>query len=242
MSDGTRSIDKGGSTVKALSIERLSKTAALSILMLALVTALFAVAAPAANADQSVEPQASALGKSLGEWFELWSIWNSPYGGGPDHHGNYRYMPLPSPDCSKPKHKTDPWYCVGELDVTLMHDQGFFLPVNGYVGWEYLDGSEDPLLDDSTFVDVDVSVTLDGDSFFDSDDLDLTTFYSEQYYGKPLYVDPDVEGYLADIFAQGVAFLCPPLSQGTHVLHLVEHAPAWNVIWDNTWNITVTAE
>lgn len=224
------------------SIGRLGKTAALSILAIALVAALLGTAAPVANADDSIEPQTSALGKSLGEWFELWSIWGSPYGGGPDHHGYYRYMPLPVPDCTPPKPKKNPWYCVGRLDASLTADQGFFLPVNGYVGWEYLDGSEDPLLDDWIFVDVDVSVTLDGESFFDSDDLDLADFYSEQYYKKPLYVDADAEGYAADIFVQGVTFLCPPLSPGTHVLHLWEHAPAWNVIWDNTWNITVTAE
>ena len=226
----------------ALRIGRLGKAVLLTTVMMALVTVLFAAATPVANADESVQPKTSALGKSLGQWFELWSIWNSPYGGGPDHHGNYRHMPLPVPDCTEPKHKRDPWYCVGELDVSLMHDQGFFLPVNGYVGWEYLDGSEDPLLDDSVFVDVDVSVTLDGESFFDSEELDLTDFYSEQYYNQPLYVDPDAAGYRADIFVQGVTFLCPALSPGTHVLHLYEDAPAWNVIWDNTWNITVTAE
>jgi hypothetical protein len=222
----------------ARTIGRLGKIAALAALVAAVGLALVAVATPVANADDGPSPQSSALGKSLGEWFEMWSIWNSPYGGGPDHHGYIQFMPLPVPDCTQDK-KKDPWYCVGELDANLSVDEGFFLPVNGYVGWEYLDGSEDPLLDDWSFVDVDVTVTLDDETFFDSDDLDLNDFYAERYYDRPLYVDEAVEGYAADIFVQGVGFICPPLSEGTHVLHLVEHAPAWNVIWDNTWTITV---
>lgn len=220
---------------------RVKKTAtalAAASIVAALTVALLGATTETARADTPVEPQNYALGKSLGDWFERYSKHFSPYGGGPDHRGYYRYMPLPAANYEWDE-ETQRYHSTGEIDVSLRHNEGFFLPVNGYTGWEYLDGSVDPLLDDWMFVDVDVTVTLDGETFFDSDELDLADFYAEQYYSPPLVVDPDVEGYYADIFVQGVAFLCPPLPEGEHVLHLVEDMPSFALSWDNTWNITV---
>lgn len=219
-------------------MRKIATALAAASIVAALTVALLGATTATVSADTPVEPQNYALGKSLGEWFEMYSKHYSPYGGGPDHHGYIRYMPLPPADYQWVP-RTKRWHSIGEIDVDLASSEGFFLPVNGYVGWEYLDGSVDPLLDDSIFVDVDVTVTLDGEVFFDSDELDLADFYAEQYYSPPLVVDPDVEGYYADIFVQGISFLCPPLPEGEHVLHLVEDMPGFGLSWDNTWNITV---
>ena len=68
-------------------------------------------------------------------------------------------------------------------------------------------------------------------------DFDLEDWYALEYYNPILYVEE--EGWLADIFVQGVGFICPPLSVGEHTLHLDEVWPAFGVTYDNTWNITV---
>jgi hypothetical protein len=211
----------------------------LVVLLVAVGAGCILASAPSARADSSVTLQTSALGKDLGQWLEMYAKWYSvPQN--PDHHGNYMFMPLPAGDCANPP-ICNQWR--GQLDVGLKPNQGFMLPLMVWTGWKYLDGSTDPEAPESTFLGADVMFTIDGVpliySAYDDHASNVADFLvGAQWYKQPLKVPPERE-YAADVYAQGVSLLCPPLAEGEHVVHLVEWVPDWNVGWDNTWNITV---
>jgi hypothetical protein len=219
------------------------------VVVLVLVGAsLLLASTPSANATEPVQLQTRALGKDLGDWLEMYAKWWS-VPSNPDHHGRYIFMPLPAGECTEnPVYDDygnviacDTW--TGEIDVSLKRNQGFFLSLMVWTGWLYFDGTTDPVEDDSVFLDADVDFRVDGVPMIYSDDgsgdSNVADFLvGPQWYKQPLRV-PAEWGYAADVFAQGVGLLCPPLSPGTHVLHLDETVPSWGKHWVNTWNITV---
>jgi len=204
---------------------------------------LLAALVAAGPADAGPPGQSKAYGKSLTEWTTLYLEW---YLGGyqPDHVGKVQFLPLPNGEQeSGTGTPMDPAVYVGELNVTLKPGTPFVLPVAVWYGAKYEDGSVDPVLPDAVFTQSDVLVTVDGKTTIDSDRDDLTKYYVPVTEFDPMipFPAPPVVGV---VFFQGLGFVPPPLSVGTHTITLsseiiIDPSIGLSVRYENTWYITV---
>ena len=159
-----------------------------------------------------------------------------------DHFGNNRFMPLPAGTFDAASN-----VYVGEEDVTLRPNEGFFLPLFYWFGEQYADGSaDDPdFPSPADFLGSNVLLTLDGTPILDSADGLDDSYVDTTYYPTPLaYPAPTSYDSVATYFVKGLSTQHGPLSPGTHELHLIITNPFVQALagfsgWDNTWHIVV---
>ena len=212
---------------------------------------------PTAKVARVCPPNSKAYGKTLTEWMGIY--WQWYYGTGGDMTqgkvGPVQLMPLPAgtqtggtwtPD--------DPAVFVGQLEITLPAGTPFVLPEYSWVreryeGWP--EAPDDPVLADEVGLAVGhPTLTIDGKTIIT--DANKAAFYVPATDFDPIVVYPAPSSYgsVAAISYQGVAFVSPPLTPGTHVIHLYEPlifaAGAYDglpsglgIVYDNTWIVTV---
>lgn len=213
----------------------------------------------AGNVPRVAPPHSNAFGMSLAEWSEAYWRWN--YGGAKPAEGMVgKTMLLPMPvgeEGGGSWTPDDPMLLVGSIDVTMRPGTSFVIPQFAWIGERYADPAFPDKPDDLMFPDdvmlasVDIDLTLDGRSIMTNQNK--AAFYVPTTPFDPIvtYSAPTSYFSVAAIAFQGCAVVFPPLPVGTHVLHLYEpytHSstdalfPYYDVgvIYDNTWNITVT--
>jgi hypothetical protein len=228
---------------------------------LALAVALLAVVGTAVEAGgKASPPQSSAFGKTLAEWAQLYITWL--IGGGADHVGQVQFLPLPSGEYDGGSFTyEDPGVLTGHLDVTLAPGTPFVLPVVTWYGETYSPDTgypDDPPIPAELFTDPDnavIKVYIDGKRVMDSTRASVGPFYYGPVPLDVVYPEPTSYGSTAAIFTQGVAFVQPPLSVGTHTieleaelfvppdpefLNLTLYPDGFGVRYFNTWTITVS--
>lgn len=213
------------------------------------VTLMLGLLIPAATAfagsdgkDPLIAPPSShAYGNTLTRWLTLY--WQWFYGGDPSQStiGHVQLMPLPAGeyvrgDITNPD---DPAYFRGELAITVPAETPIVLPAFSVAFLSYADGSADtPYQDDELLASVHPTLIIDGV-------VVLTDANKAAYYVPQTYFDPPIpydEG-MSIVFFQGAGVVIKPLAPGQHTIHLLEpwiFPPNWSLVYDNTWNITVT--
>jgi hypothetical protein len=242
------------------------------ITSLALAVAL--VAAPRIASEAGAEaspPDSKAFGKTLTEWMQLY--FTSYYSGGgcparpcppEDHVGQVKFLPLPvGEQIGGSGTYADPAVLEGHLNVTLRPGTPFVLPVTVWVGERYEDYPvvpDDPALPADLFTDPSknlITVSIDGKPVMNSRVASVSPFYFGPAPLGPegegvIYEEPSSYGSIAAIFVQGIGFVHPPLSVGTHTIELVSelrippellNSPVGlGIRYENTWTITVSPE
>lgn len=199
-------------------------------------------------------PDSKAFGKTLTEWMGIYWQWFYSTGGdlAQSKVGPVQLMPLPNgTQTGGSGTPDDPAVYVGQLEITLPAGTPFVLPEYSWVGELYQDGSQDPPMDNAVaLASGHPTLTIDGRTIIT--DANKAAFYVPLTYFDPvvMYPTPSSYGSVGDVYYQGVAFVSPPLTPGTHVIHLYEplifEAGAYaglpaglGLIYDNTWIITV---
>jgi hypothetical protein len=245
----SRNITKEGAMEASLSVVSRRRILVLFTMLIALVGAITGPASPAvaAGSAKPLPPQSKAYGKSLSEWMKLHAFWL--LGGSQNEYvGKVRLMPLGeiSPDnCVGEWTVASPAVCTGALTVDLKPGTPFVLPVLGWFGERYADGSEDVPLDPKIFTKSNAYVTLNGKALIDSRVDNL-----KRYYVAPIAFDTPIvydqthsNNAVAALWIQGLAFVHKPLAVGKHTLRIQSElfVPEYNlgVKFDTTWTITV---
>jgi hypothetical protein len=207
--------------------------------------------APAGAADTGVPriapPSSHAYGMTLPEWFGAYYRWYY----GTDQNpalsmvGHVQLMPLP---IGEQVPGSDPPVFQGTREIALRPGTPFVLPLAGFVGERYATPDpgwpdDSPLPDDQLLEGIQPTLTIDGRVIVS--EANKAAFYIPYTRFDPIvdYPVPTDYGSVAAIFFQGVGIVSPPLSVGTHVIHLYERytTPYWDYFYDNTWIVTVTA-
>jgi hypothetical protein len=205
---------------------------------------------------EAFPPHSKAFGKTLTEWMQLYVT--SLLSGGEDHAGRVKFLPLPP--IGDPVGVTEDGLLIfrGHRDVTLRRGTPFVLPVAIWIGERYLSHPPDEPLQPDVFTDPRnlITVYIDGTPVMDSTVASVSPFY---FGPAPLSViyqppPPPPPGAIAAIFVQGIGFVHPPLSVGTHEIVLVSelripasvnpevYPDGVGVRFENTWTITVSPQ
>lgn len=202
-------------------------------------------------------PDSNAYGKTLTEW--MGTYWQWYYGTGGDltqsKVGRVQLMPLPNATQTGGSWTPeDPAVLVGQLEITLPPGTPFVFPEYSwvrerYAGWP-VTPDDPPMSDEVGLASGHPTLTIDGREIIT--DANKAAFYVPATDFDPIVVYPAPSSYgsVAAISYQGVAFVSPPLTPGTHVIHLYEPLifpagayaglPAGlGLIYDNTWIVTV---
>jgi|GEM_PF-2811019 len=209
--------------------------------------------------DLSIAPaKFHVFGKSLTSWSEIYWRWFSTGSNSEQSEVNGVQL-VAFPDFNymggEGTYK-DPVQLSGTREITLPAETPFVLGTYSWIGEKYLDGSEDPYLNDKAVLDV-VHPTLK---------IDGKTVLSEKnkarYYVPTTEFDPTVEyeeatayGAIGAVYFTGIVFPGKPLSPGVHKIHLYQSIfipygkdevfdlffgpEGHGVIYDLTWIVTV---
>lgn len=230
----------------------------------ALVVAIMVIAAaltfcvqPAGAGDdraaQIAQPNSSAFGRTLSEWLLLY--WERYLGEPPVDPwvGHVLLMPLPAGECISGCDSwtvEDPAIWKGSLDISVPPGTPFVLPLAMLYGEIYNNGSpaDDPANYVGTFqTGVHPLLTIDGRTIVT--DANKMSFYIPPTYFDPavFYPQPTDYGSIAAIWLEGIGVVSQPLAVGRHVIKLYEPytlfvggVPAYSMVYDNTWIVTVT--
>jgi hypothetical protein len=227
------------------------------ISVLAASLALAATPNPSGDEHQKGEPYSKAFGKTLTEW--MGTYWRWYYGTGSDltqsKVGRVQLMPLPTGvqagGTGTPK---DPAVYVGQLEITLQPGTPFVLPLYSWLRERYKDWPgvpDDPPLSDAVgLASGHPKLSIDGETIIT--DANKAAFYVPDTNFNPIlvYLTPSSSGSVAAISYQGVVFVSPPLTAGTHVIQLyvpliieagtyVGLPDGLGIVYDNTWIVTV---
>ena len=236
------------------------KTKATSTWMSALLAVLAAtfwlapVAVAGGDDPRIAPPQSHAYGKTLTEWMSIYLRW-SLSGADPAHStvGHVKMLPIPPGEYVDGDGTPDsPALYRGELEITLRPGTPFVLPlgtwtVERYEGYPGV--PDDPAIANRVFLaGVSPSLNIDGREVVSH--RNKAAFYVPLTAFDPIVVYPEESSYgsVAAVAFQGYGIVSPPLSVGTHVMHLYEpyiidsHSFPYQigVIYDNTWRVTVT--
>lgn len=238
------------------------KTISALALMLALATslALAGDAKPNGKVPRVAPPGSHAFGKSLTEWTGIYWCW--VYGTGADMAqskvGHVQLMPLPSgTQTGGSWTPEDPAVLVGKLEITLPPGTPFVLPEYAWIGERYqgwpATPDDPPMANEVALASGHPTLTIDGRTIIT--DANKADFYVPLTYFDPVVVYPAPSSYgsVGAVYYQGVTFVSPPLTPGTHEIRLYEPLifkagdypglPAGlGMIYDNTWIITVTPQ
>lgn len=236
------------------------KTKAASTLMSAFLTVLAAtfwlapVAVAGSGAPRIAPPQSHAYGKTLPEWMSTYLRW-ALSGADPSQStvGHVDMLPIPLGEYVDGAGTPDsPALYRGQLEINVSPGSPFVLPLGTWTVERY-DGypgvPDDPAVPDSVFLSgVSPSLTIDGRVVVS--DMNKAAFYVPLTLFDPIVVYPEPSSYgsVAAVAFQGYGIVSPPLSVGTHVIHLYEpyiidsasFPYQIGVIYDNTWIVTVT--
>jgi hypothetical protein len=209
--------------------------------------------AAGSGAPRIAPPNSHAFGETLTDWLSIYWRWYWDTNQDPAQSkvGHVQLMPLPAGDCIQGS--DDVWTCTGQLEITLPPGTPFVLPLAALTGERYgcIDDDgvcspcEHPYLpDDQPYTEdqlgIHPSLTIDGRTIIT--DANQAKFYVPATYFNPpiVYATPSWYCSVAAIFFQGVGFVSPPLPPGVHVIHLYEPFTLFNVIYENTWIVTVS--
>jgi hypothetical protein len=212
---------------------------------------------PSPQVPRVCPPGSKAYGKTLTEWLGIYLRWN--YGTAQDMAQSLvdgvQLMPLPAGEQTGGSWTPDdPAVLVGQLEITLPPGTPFVLPEFTWIGERY-EGwptvPDDPPMDNAVaLASGHPTLTIDGQTVMT--DANKAAFYVPLTYFDPIVYAPAPSSYgsVAGVYYQGVACVSPPLTPGTHVIHLYEPliipAGAYpglpdglGVVYDNTWIVTV---
>jgi hypothetical protein len=208
---------------------------------------------------QASPPQSKAFGKTLTEWMQLYWTWL--LGGGEDHVGRVKFLPLPDHFgdlVGGSLTYDDPGILVGHVDVTLKPGTPFVLPVIVGYAETYepaLGYPDEPALPAEVFTDPSnlITVYIDGKPVLDSTLASVSPFYFGPAPISVTYPEPTPSGAIGAILVQGIGFVHPPLSVGTHTIELVAgvrfppglitpsvYPEGQGVVFLYSWTITVS--
>jgi hypothetical protein len=222
--------------------------------VLAMTFWLAPVAIAGGGAPRIAPPQSHAFGATLTEWMSTHLRWGFS-GADPAQSmvGHVTMLPVPPGTYVSGDGTPDsPTLYRGELEITLRPGTPFVLPlgtwtVERYVGYPGI--PDDPAIPDVVFL-AGVSPSLSIDGRMVVSDSNKAAFYVPLTLFDPIVVYPEVSSYgsVAAVAFQGYGIVSPPLSVGTHVIHLYEpyiidsasFPYQIGVIYDNTWIIKVT--
>jgi hypothetical protein len=188
----------------------------------------------------------------LADLLDDWFTW--AFGGNhPDHDGRVKFLPLPAgaPVDDGTGTFDDPVTLRGEIDVTLKKNQSFVLPLAAWTREVYGDGTIDPAVPDSVFLDSHLVLKIDGKTVLDSATDDLSAYYvPTTALDRPVqYAEPTSYGSVGLVGFQGIGIELPPLPVGEHTMTLssevfavvadANHPVNTGMYFENTWNITV---
>lgn len=202
------------------------------------------------NANHVAQPASHIYGKILKEWLSIYWRWYLT-GADPAHSmvGPVKLMPLPVGEyVSGSGTPQDPALYRGQLEITLRPWTPFVLPLSGWYTERYNNGTPDdpPAPNDVYLAGVSPSFYIDGRRIVS--DQNERFFYVPPTAFDPIVVYPTPTSYgsYAALGFQGHGIVSLPLPVGRHVMHLYEpyilnYGPfSSNVIYDNTWIVTVT--
>ncbi len=237
------------------SIKAISALALISALATSLTLA--GTSNPSGVVPRVCAPDSQAFGKTLTEWMGIY--WSWFYGTGGDMAqskvGPVQLMPLPNgTQTGGSWTPEDPAILVGQLEITLPPGTPFVLPEYAWIreryeGWPLV--PDDPVMSDEVALAAGhPTLTIDGRTVMT--DANKAAFYVPATDFDPIVVYPAPSSYgsVAAVSYQGVTVVVPPLTPGTHVIHLLEplifEAGAYaglpaglGLVYDNTWIITV---
>lgn len=196
-----------------------------------------------ASAGNSPAPgQSSAFGKTLAEWNDLYTRWafgdvSVPTdGNGNAVVGNVVLWPTPLLLTQG----------SGHSDVTINSGQAFFMPLYGWWGTSYLDGTpNDNYLALSDFANNPLTVTIDGVTVINNQNK--MNYFTEFPFNPAVSLpQPDFYPFNAIIYEQVISFVHTPLKPGTHQISVdaTVSFPDSNPVfgpadWHYTWTVTV---
>src|SRR5215472_9172847 len=189
------------------------------------VTLLVALGTTVDAGPKASPPQSAAFGKRLPEWMQLYITWL--LAGGSDHVGPVTFLAIPSGNVIEGTGTfDDPATVQGHLDVRQAPGTPFVLAVVGWFGETYLPSlgyPDDPPLPAEFFTDpskATIKVYVDGTRVMDSTIASVSPFYYGPVDLDVTYPAPTSYGSTGAIFTQGIGFVHPPLSVGTHTIQL----------------------
>ena len=201
-------------------------------------------------------PNSRAYGKSLAEWLEIYWRWTLENGADPDQSmvGRVKLFPIPVPELvSGSGTPDDPAHLRGQIDVTIPAGTPFVMPQFAWTAERYdpsLGIPDDPPLPDTALLaGVSPNLTIDGCTVM-SDANERRFYVPPTAFDPPaVYPEPSSYGSIAALSFQGCGVVALPLPPGDHVMTLYEPyiiddvlGFSFGVIYDNTWNIHVTAD
>ncbi len=236
-----------------MKVSQINKALSAGVLTLALSANLLLAADGAARISP---PNSSTHGKTLTEW--LGAYWAWYYGGVPADGmvDGVFLMPLPaSEQISGSWIPSDPAYMKGTLEITVKPGTPFVLPLFAWVGERYkpeLNIPDDPPMSDAVMLSsLTPTLKIDGKTMISNQNK--AAFYIPPTYWDEMvvYPQPTAYGSFGALFFQSVGFVSPPLPVGKHVIKLYEtiiippgdyplYPNGLGLIYDNTWNITVS--
>lgn len=190
------------------------------------------------SAQAGVAPGgSSAFGRDLAGWMNIyWQVYFHNWTAPADDNlnsvvGNVVLMPLPnSPGDGTP----------ASLAVTLDSGQSFVMPLFGFQGTSYSDGTPpDGFEPRSIFETLEIEFRIDGKVVIDASNV--MKFYTQSLLEPPIpFAFPPLA---ALINQQSIGFAHGPLSPGIHhfQLHVRNTQPAYGFFaeYNNTWTVTV---
>jgi hypothetical protein len=233
-----------------------ARASVVSLVLAIVATALWVapVAAAGSGAPRIAPPQSHAYGKTLTEWLGTYWYWGYT-GADPAQSivGHVKLLPAPAGVCDSGSFTPDdPLVCVGHLAITLRPGTPFVLPLAAWIVERYSGYPgvpDDPAIPDGVFL-AGVSPILKIDGRVIVSDRNKADFYVPLTALDPIavYPTPSSYGSVAAVAFQGYGIVSPPLSVGTHVIHLYEpyiidsdsFPYHFGLIYDNTWIVTVT--
>lgn len=201
-------------------------------------------------------PGSRAYGRSLTEWLGIYWRWYYETGADPDQSlvGRVKLFPIPvAEQISGSGTPADPAVLRGQIDVTLSPGTPFVMPQFAWIAERYdpaLGIPDDPSFpDEALFAGVSPNLSINGCPVVS--DVNETRFYvpATPFVPPVVYPEPSSYGSIAALSYQGCGVVALPLPPGDHVMTLYEPyiiddvlGFSFGIIYENTWNIHVTAE
>jgi hypothetical protein len=201
-----------------------------------------------AGGKKPVPPRSHAFGKTLAKWQQLYWTW-ALGGNQAGQVGHVLFLPMPQGELrGGTGAPDDPFFFVGELDITLQPGTAFVTPVLVFIGESYVENvPDDTPLPEEIFTNAEVLVTLDGRPLINSSAEDISPYYFDAvFFDEPLFYDepqprgdpPGTINAQAALWVQGLGFAYPPLKVGQHTLTMFGDN-RFGFSFFNTWRITV---
>ena len=207
------------------------------------VTGALAVLCPTFNVSAGVlPPESHAYGRTLAQWNDLYTRWAFGDATLPtDANGNAVVNDVvlwPTPLLLIQS--------SGHSDVTINSGEAFMMPVYGWLGTSYLDGTpDDTYLRLTDFIHNSLTVKIDGVTVINN--ANKLNFFTEFHFRPQIPLpQPDFYPFNGIIYEQSIGFVHTPLTPGKHKIsvdasiYFPDSNPTFGPVeWHYTWSVTV---